>query len=392
MQNFNPIYLDYAATTPLDPRVLEKMIRVLKNDFGNASSVSHSFGWAAKAHVDASREIVADFLNADIAEIFFTSGATESNNLAILGVAEACALRSKSIVTLKTEHHATLKSFEHLEKKGYAVSFIGVDADGRIREEELDEALKTQPSLVSIMMVNNETGVIQDIQRLGQKIKASGAYFHVDAVQAVGKLALDVKALNIDLLSLSGHKIYGPKGIGVLYVRSQPKTPLRPLFFGGSQEKNIRPGTLATHQIVGLAEALFLAKESFLEDVEHARILAQELLSRLALIPKIKINGLNAPRIHNILNIQFPGLDAEALVASLGNIAVSMGSACTSGTTEASHVLSAMGLSDLEANASLRFSFGRFTTISEIQMAANWVVESVSDLRALSPVWEREVL
>jgi cysteine desulfurase len=386
-----PIYLDYAATTPTDPQVIEKMLQVLRQDFGNASSVTHAFGWTAKEHIEKSRAQVADFLKAEPSEIFFTSGATESNNLAILGVAEACANRSKLIVTVKTEHYATLKACESLERKGYVIKFLNVDPEGRISEDELDEALKARPSVVSIMMVNNETGVIQDIQKLSPKIKAAGAYFHVDAVQAVGKLPLDVGALGVDLLSLSAHKIYGPKGVGVLYVKSRPKTPVRPLFFGGSQEGSLRPGTLATHQIVGLAEALVLAKERFDQDISHAKNLSQELLSRLALIPKIKINGLLAPRVPHILNIQFPGVDAEALVVSLGNIAVSMGSACTSGTTEASHVLSAMGVSDLEANSSLRFSFGRFTTLPEIQLAGDAVIEAVENLRALSPVWEREM-
>ena len=239
------------------------------------------------------------------------------------------------------------------------------------------------------MMVNNETGVIQDVQKLGQKAKAVGAYFHVDAAQAIGKLPVDLKKLNmIDLLSLSAHKIYGPKGVGALYIKAQPKVPLRPMIFGGSQERGFRPGTLATHQIIGLAEALFLAQEFFTQDFQHAKLLSQELLWRLALIPKIKINGFKSERIPNILNIQFPGIDAEALLASLEGIAISMGSACTSGTTQASHVLSAMGLSDLEANSSLRFSFGRFTTLQEVQSAATAVVEAVSELRALSPIWE----
>ncbi len=382
------IYLDYAATTPVDPRVIEKMTQVLGHDFGNASSVTHAFGWSAKAHIDQSREIAADFLKAETSEIIFTSGATESNNLAILGVAEACALRSKTIVTIKTEHQATLKTVEHLAKKGYEVILVGVDAEGKVLEDEFDAAMKSKPSLVSVMMVNNETGVIQDIQKLSQKAKAAGAYFHVDAAQAAGKLTLDIKELGIDLLSLSAHKIYGPKGVGLLYARSHPRVPLRPLIFGGSQEGGVRPGTLATHQIVGLAEALTLAKAAFHQDATQAKMLSQELLSRLALIPKIKINGLKAERVPNILNIQFSGLDAEALLASLGGLAVSMGSACTSGTTEASHVLSAMGLSDLEANSSLRFSWGRFSTLLEIQCAADSVVQAVTELRTLSPIWE----
>jgi cysteine desulfurase len=371
----------------MDPRVIETMTRVMAENFGNPSSVTHAFGWKAKAQMEESRSIAADFLSANSTEIIFTSGATEANNLAIFGVAEACAHRSKVIVTVKTEHHATLKAVEQLGKKGFEVHFLSVDSEGRVLMDELDAALKLRPSLVSIMMVNNETGVIQDIPKMAEKIKASGAYFHVDAVQAAGKLPLDMTSTSIDLLSLSAHKIYGPKGVGLLYVRGQPKTPLRPLFFGGGQEQAIRPGTSATHQIAGFAEALKWAKEEYSSQVSHAALLSQALLSRLGVIPHLKINGAQAERIPHILNLQFKGIDAEALVASMGNLAVSMGSACTSGTTQVSHVLSAMGLSDSSANSSIRFSFGRFTTLAEIESASSQVIEAVHALRALSPVW-----
>ncbi len=385
---FAPIYLDYAATTPMDPRVIEKMTRVMAENFGNPSSVTHAFGWKAKAEMDESREIAADFLSAKPTEIVFTSGATEANNLAIFGVAEACAPRSKVIVTVKTEHHATLKAVEQLGKKGFDIHFLSVDSEGRLLMDELDEVLKLSPSLVSVMMVNNETGVIQDIPAIAQKVKAAGAYFHVDAVQAAGKLPIDLKVIPIDLLSLSAHKIYGPKGVGLLYVRSQPRTPLRPLFFGGGQEQTIRPGTSATHQVAGFAEALKWAKAEFSANVAHATLLSQALLSRLGVIPHLKINGSEAKRVPHILNLQFKGIDAESLVASMKDLAVSMGSACTSGTTHASHVLSAMGLSDLNANASIRFSLGRFNTFEEMDRASLQVIDSVQALRDLSPVWE----
>jgi len=387
-QKSHEIYLDYAATSPMDPKVLSAMTEVLAQEFGNPSSVTHAFGWRAKAKIDEARASVAECLQAKPEEIIFTSGATESNNLAILGVAHACKARSQSIVTLKTEHKATLAAVDHLRQEGYSVRLLGVDAAGRVKMDEFEAALKTSPSLVSVMMVNNETGVVQDLPVLLEKAKAAGAFFHVDAAQAMGKIPVDLSALPIDLLSISAHKVYGPKGVGALYLRSRPKVPLRPLLFGGSQERSLRPGTLATHQIVGLAKALELASTSLAQDLAHVNLLSQELLGRLALLPKIQVNGFAAKRVPHILNVRFSGVDAEALLASLPQLAVSMGSACTSGTTEASHVLSAMGLSDEEANASLRFSFGRFTALADIRTAADAVVEAVAQLRALSPIWE----
>lgn len=384
------IYLDYAATTPVDPRVAAKLSECLSLDgnFGNPASVTHSFGWKAKDAVEDARKAIADLINAHPDEIVFTSGATEANNLAITGVMQALSRRSKHFVTVKTEHKAVLDTAKYFEKTGGEVTFLNVDSNGRVDLAQLAEVLLSKPALVSVMMVNNETGVIQDIAKITEMVKAAGAYMHVDAVQAVGKMPVDVKALNIDLLSLTAHKIYGPKGIGVLYVRKQPRVPLIAQIHGGGHERGMRSGTLPTHQIFGLGEAVKLAKSEMAKDAERMASFQTLLLRKLMQLPRVSVNGAESNRMPHIVNICFQGVDGESLVSAIEGVAVSLGSACTSATTEPSHVLAAMKLSDADAHSSLRISFGRFTTEQDILQGASIIMGAVRKLRELSPVWE----
>ncbi|NCX93461.1 MAG: aminotransferase class V-fold PLP-dependent enzyme [Gammaproteobacteria bacterium] len=383
------IYLDYAATTPVDDRVVRGMVDCMgiQGAFGNPGSTSHVKGWEAREKIDAARQQVADFLGVDPREIVFTSGATESNNLALKGVMEALKNKPRHLITLKTEHKAILDTCAFLEKQGVKVTYINVHKSGLIHWDEYESALQDSPSLVSVMWVNNETGVIQDIQRVSSLAKAAGAYVHVDAAQAAGKLDFSLRGLDIDLLSLSAHKVYGPKGVGALYVRRRPSVPLFPQMHGGGQENGLRSGTLPTHQIVGLGAALSLASLEFEKD--HGRIVAlnERLKSALLALPRVSINGENASRVPHILNVCIEGVDGEALIMALNGICVSQGSACTSATIQASHVLSSMGLSDQDAHSSIRFSLGRYTTAEEIEIVIQKLKAHVTELRALSPAW-----
>ena len=379
-----PIYLDYAATTPVDPLVLEAMLPFLQDQFGNAASNTHGFGFAAKHAVDQAREQVATLLDADPRCITFTSGATESINLALQGVAMANRHKGNHIITCQTEHKATLDVCAFLEKQGFRVTRLPVDAKGQIDHAELNAALCDDTILVSMMMVNNETGVIHDIARIADIVHDQGALLHVDAVQAIGKLPVSVKTLSVDLLSVTAHKIYGPKGVGALFVRrGRPKVTLQSLVYGGGHEHGLRSGTLATHQIVGLGKAFELAGQRVAQDAEHLTQCKQTLWQGIRDLPGVKVNGdIHQDALH-VLNVCFEGIDGEALIMALRELAVSAGSACTSATIAPSHVLRAMGLSDQQAHSSLRFSFGRMTTMVEMESAIALIREHVTRLNVL---------
>lgn len=379
-----PIYLDYAATTPVDPLVAEAMAKCLTLDgnFGNPASRSYRFGWMAEEAVDVARNQISDALNCDPREIVFTSGATESNNLAIKGVAEGYAEKGKHIITVATEHKAVLDTCEYLENQGFEVTYLNVQEDGLIKLTDLENALREDTILVSVMHVNNELGVIQDIQAIGDICRGRGVLFHVDGAQSVGKIAMDLAELPIDLLSMSAHKMYGPKGMGALYVRRRPKIKLVSQIHGGGHERGMRSGTLATHQIVGMGEALSLA-ESKMDD-DNARILAlrNSLWQGLQQLDDIYLNGHATQRIAGILNVSFAGVDGESLMMGLNDIAVSSGSACTSASLEPSYVLKAIGRSNELAHAGIRFSVGRFTTQDDIDYVVRKVVDVITKLRA----------
>ncbi|MXX30476.1 MAG: IscS subfamily cysteine desulfurase [Gammaproteobacteria bacterium] len=376
------VYLDYSATTPVDPQVAAKMNACLlaEDNFGNPASRSHTFGWHAEEAVEAARADVARLLNADPREIVWTSGATESDNLAIKGLAEGASRRH--IVTSAIEHKAVLDTCAHLESQGFEVTWLVPPPDGIIRPEQVAEALREDTLLVSLMHVNNEIGVVNDVAAIGQICRAAGVRFHVDAAQSAGKLPLDVQAMAIDLISLSAHKMYGPKGVGALYVRREPPMRLRPQMHGGGHERGMRSGTLATHQVVGMGEACAILGQVM--ETENARILAlrKRLWSHLKQAPGAVLNGDEDRRLPGNLNVGFAGIDGETLLMALDDVAVSSGSACTSASIEPSYVLSALGVPDEIAHASLRFTIGRFTTEEEVDYAARRVVEVVSGLRA----------
>ena len=382
-----PIYMDYAATTPVDQQVAQRMMQFLTTDgiYANPASRSHRYGWQAEEAVDIARHQVADLLHADAREIVFTSGATESDNLAIKGTAHFLRNKGRHLITVKTEHKAVLDPFEQLQKEGFEVTYLNVDSDGRIALEELRSALREDTLLVSVMQVNNETGVVQDINAIGEICRANETLLHVDAAQSAGKLPLDVTALPVDLMSVSAHKMYGPKGIGALYVRRQPRVRLLAQMHGGGHERGMRSGTLATHQIVGLGEAAERASQQLAEDAkrfEHLRQrFLQPLLTQDGEPTGINLNGSDAFRVPQIINLSFANVDGEILLMSLKDLAISSGSACTSASVEPSHVLRAMGLSDELAHASLRFSFGRETTEAEIDHAAAHLLEVYRTLR-----------
>ena len=379
-----PIYLDYAATTPVDPLVLEAMLPFLKDQFGNAASNTHGFGFVAKHAVDQARQQVATLLDADPRCITFTSGATESINLALQGVAMANRHKGNHIITCQTEHKATLDVCAFLEKQGFRVTRLPVDAKGQVDHAELAAALCADTLLVSMMMVNNATGVIHDIARIADIVHEQGALLHVDAVQAIGKLPVSVKTLSVDLLSVTAHKIYGPKGVGALFVRrGRPKVTLQPLVYGGGHEHGLRSGTLATHQIVGLGKAFELAGQRVAQDAEYLAQCKQALWQGIHDLPGVKINGDIHQDAPHVLNVCFEGIDGEALIMALRELAVSAGSACTSATIAPSHVLRAMGLSDQQAHSSLRFSFGRMTTMAEMESAIALIREHVTRLNVL---------
>lgn len=385
-----PIYLDYSATTPVDAEVAEKMCVYLtvEGEFGNPASRSHAFGWNAEQAVTAARLQVADLIHADPREIVWTSGATESNNLAIKGVAHFYQKRGKHIVTAKTEHKAVLDTCRQLEKEGYEVTYLDPESNGLIDLEKLKSALREDTVLVSIMHVNNEIGVIQDIAAIGEITRERSILFHVDAAQSAGKVPIDLRELKVDLMSFSAHKVYGPKGIGALYVRRKPRVRLEAQMHGGGHERGMRSGTLAVHQIVGMGEAFRIAGERM--NKENARILAlrQRLWDGLNDMEEVYVNGDLEQRVAGNLNVSFNFVEGESLIMALKDIAVSSGSACTSASLEPSYVLRAIGRSDELAHSSIRFSIGRYTTEEDIDYTINLIREKIEKLRDLSPLWE----
>jgi len=382
-----PIYLDHAATTPVDPRVAQAMIECLGPDgaHGNASSVGHEHGRRARALVERARAQVAAAIGARPECIIWTSGATESDNLAILGVARFNADRGRHVISARSEHKAVIEAFKQLEKEGFQVSWLKPGSNGIVDPEQVEAALRPDTQLVSLMHVNNETGVIQDVAAVGALCRARGVAFHVDAAQSVGKLPLDVQAMSVDLLALTAHKAYGPKGIGALYVRRDPPLGLRPLIYGGGQELGLRSGTLATHQIVGMGAAFELAELEREADVERLTRLRERLWQGICALGGVELNGDPQRRVAGLLNVSFHGVEGESLQFALRELAVSTGSACSSATDEASYVLRALGRSDELAQSSLRFSLGRYTTQEEIERAIEVVRREVARLRALAP-------
>ena len=383
-----PVYLDYAATTPVDKRVAEKMIPYLTETFGNPASSSHAFGWAAEEAVEKARADIAALINADPKEIVFTSGATESDNLAIKGAAHFYKTKGKHLITVKTEHKAVLDTMRELERQGFEVTYLGVQENGLIDLEELKAAIRDDTILISVMWVNNEIGVVQDIPAIGEICRERKIIFHVDAAQACGKVPVDVEAAKIDLLSMSGHKVYGPKGIGALYVRRKPRVRLEAQMHGGGHERGFRSGTLPTHQIVGMGEAFRIAKEELEQDMAHYRKLRDIFLKGIEGIEEVYINGDLEHRAPNNLNVSFNFVEGESLIMAVKELAVSSGSACTSASLEPSYVLRALGRNDELAHSSLRITFGRMTTEEEVQFAAELIKSKIGKLRELSPLWE----
>ena len=383
-----PIYLDYAATTPLDKRVLEKMLPYLTEEFGNPASSSHAYGWVAEEAVENARAEVAKLINADAKEIIWTSGATESNNLALKGAANFYKTKGQHSITVKTEHKAVLDTMRELERQGFEVTYLGVQENGLIDLEELKAAIRPNTILISVMWVNNEIGVIQDIPTIGKICREHKIIFHVDAAQACGKTPVDVEAANVDLLSMSAHKVYGPKGIGALYVRRKPRVRLEAQMHGGGHERGFRSGTLPTHQIVGMGEAFRLAREELAKDTEHALKLRQIFLDGIKDIEEVYINGDLVHRVPTNLNISFNYVEGESLIMAVKEIAVSSGSACTSASLEPSYVLRALGRNDELAHSSLRITFGRMTTEEDVRFAAQLIKSKIGKLRELSPLWE----
>ncbi len=385
-----PIYLDYSATTPVDPRVAEKLCRYLTLDgeFGNPASRSHQFGWHAEEAVEAARGQVAALIGADPKEIVWTSGATESDNLAIKGTAHFYSGKGKHIITCKTEHKAVLDTCRQLERDGFEVTYLDPEPNGLVSLKKLEAAMRPDTILVSLMHVNNEIGVIQDITAIGKLARARGILFHTDAAQSAGKVPIDVNAMNVDLLSLSAHKIYGPKGIGALYVRRKPRVRLEAQMHGGGHERGMRSGTLPTHQIVAMGEAFRLAKEEMASDTDRISKLRDRLVEGFKDIEEVYINGDMAHRIAGNLNISFNFVEGESLIMALKDLAVSSGSACTSASLEPSYVLRALGRNDELAHSSIRFTLGRFTTEDDVEYTIKLVREKIGKLRELSPLWE----
>ncbi|MEM5457290.1 MULTISPECIES: IscS subfamily cysteine desulfurase [Paraburkholderia] len=383
-----PIYMDYSATTPIDPRVVDKMIPYLREQFGNPASRSHSYGWAAERAVEEARENVAALVNADPREIIWTSGATESDNLAIKGAAHFYKSKGKHIITVKTEHKAVLDTCRELEREGFEVTYLDVKDDGLIDLEKLKAALRPDTILVSVMSVNNEIGVIQDIEAIGEITREKGIIFHVDAAQATGKIAIDLQKLKVDLMSFSAHKTYGPKGIGALYVRRKPRIRIEAQMHGGGHERGMRSGTLATHQIVGMGEAFRLAREEMATENERIRMLRDRLLRGLSEMEEVYVNGDMEKRVPHNLNISFNFVEGESLIMAVKDVAVSSGSACTSASLEPSYVLRALGRNDELAHSSIRFTVGRFTTEQDVDYVINLLKTKISKLRDLSPLWE----
>jgi len=383
-----PIYLDYSATTPVDPRVVEKMVPWLYDNFGNPASRSHAFGWEAEDAVENARQEVAKLVNADPREIIWTSGATESDNLAIKGAANFYAERGKHIITVKTEHKAVLDTCRELERQGFEVTYLDVRDDGLIDLDAFKAVLRPDTILVSVMLVNNEIGVIQDVETLGEICREKGIVFHVDAAQATGKVEIDLQKLKVDLMSFSAHKTYGPKGIGALYVRRKPRVRIEAQMHGGGHERGFRSGTLATHQIVGMGEAFRLAREEMGTENERIRMLRDRLWAGLSQIEETYLNGSLEQRVPHNLNVSFNYVEGESLIMAIKELAVSSGSACTSASLEPSYVLRALGRNDELAHSSIRFTLGRFTTEQEVDFTIELIKSRVGKLRDMSPLWE----
>lgn len=386
-----PIYLDYLATTPVDPRVVEKMVHCLsiEGNFGNPASRSHFYGWKAEEAVENARRQVADLINADPREIVWTSGATESDNLAIKGVAHFYAEKGKHLITSKIEHKAVLDSCRQLEREGYEVTYLDPDSKGLVSPDVVAGALREDTVLVSIMHANNEIGTVNDIAGIGEVTRNAGVLFHVDAAQSAGKIEIDMEKMKVDLLSMSAHKMYGPKGIGVLFVRRKPRVRLEAQMHGGGHERGMRSGTLATHQIVGMGEAAHLAHAGMAGEARQLQALRKRFWDGISDIEEVHINGDNEHRLPGALNVSIAFVEGESLIMSLKDLAVSSGSACTSASLEPSYVLRALGLSEELAHSSLRFSFGRFTTEADVNAAVAQLRTAVEKLRELSPLWDR---
>jgi len=383
-----PIYLDYSATTPVDPRVAQKMIPYLTEHFGNPASRSHAFGWKSEEAVEEAREQVAALVRCEAKDLVWTSGATESINLALKGAAEFYKTKGKHLITVKTEHKATLDSMRELERRGFEVTYLGVGPDGMLDLNQLEAAIRKDTILVSVMYVNNEIGVIQDIPAIGELCRARGVLFHVDAAQATGKCDIDLQALKVDLMSFSAHKTYGPKGIGALYVRRKPRVRLEAQMHGGGHERGFRSGTLATHQIVGIGEAYRLARLEMAAENERIRAMRDKLLAGMNGMEEVFVNGHLERRVPHNLNVSFNFVEGESLIMAVKDIAVSSGSACTSASLEPSYVLRALGRSDELAHSSIRFTLGRFTTQEEVDFTVDHLKTKVAKLRDLSPLWE----
>ena len=383
-----PIYLDYSATTPVDPRVAQKMIPLLTEHFGNPASRSHPFGWEAEQAVEDARAQVAQLVNADPKEIVWTSGATESNNLAIKGAANFYKGKGKHLITLKTEHKAVLDTCRELERQGFEVTYLSTNADGLLDLEKFKAAIRPDTILASVMYVNNEIGVIQDIPTLGEICREKGIIFHVDAAQATGKVVIDLQKLKVDLMSFSAHKTYGPKGVGALYVRRKPRVRLEAQMHGGGHERGMRSGTLAPHQCVGMGEAFRIARTEMATESERIRMLRDKLLKGFNTMEEVYVNGDMEQRVPHNLNISFNFVEGESLIMAIKDVAVSSGSACTSASLEPSYVLKSLGRSDELAHSSIRFTIGRFTTEEEIAYTIDLLKSKIAKLRELSPLWE----
>jgi cysteine desulfurase len=383
-----PVYMDYSATTPIDPRVADKMIPFLREQFGNPASRSHMYGWAAEKAVEEAREQVAALVNADAREIIWTSGATESNNLALKGAAHFYKSKGKHIITVKTEHKSVLDVVRELERQGFEATYLQPQDNGLITLEQLSEAIRPDTILVSVMLVNNEIGVIQPIDAIGELCRAKGIIFHCDAAQATGKVHIDLEKSKVDLMTFTAHKTYGPKGVGALYVRRKPRVRLEAQMHGGGHERGLRSGTLPTHQIAGMGEAFRIAKEEMDSEIVHIKAMRDRLASGLQEIEEVYVNGDMAHRVPHNLNVSFNYVEGESLIMAIKDIAVSSGSACTSASLEPSYVLRALGRSDELAHSSIRFTIGRFTTESDIDFAVNLLKTKVAKLRELSPLWD----
>jgi len=383
-----PIYLDYSATTPVDPRVAQKMVTFMTEQFGNPASRSHAYGWTAEKAVEEAREHVAALLNADPREIIWTSGATEGNNLALKGAAHFYQSKGKHIITVRTEHKSVLDTVRELERQGFEATYLDPEPDGLVDLEKLKAAIRPDTILVSVMMVNNEIGVIQPIAEIGEICRGKGIIFHCDAVQAAGKMEVDLSKLKVDLLTVTAHKLYGPKGIGALYVRRKPRVRIEPQIHGGGHERGLRSGTLPTHQIVGMGEAFRIAKAEMGTDNERIRRLRDKLLAGLKDLEEVYVNGDLEHRVPHNLNISFNFVEGESLIMAIKDIAVSSGSACTSASLEPSYVLRALGRSDELAHSSIRFTLGKYTTDEDVDFAVDLIRRKIDKLRELSPLWE----